>query len=160
MSAVLPSPSAAALRQRAHWTDRIAHAALLLVVLALVVFLALPLASILVKSLQNGAGAFVGLVNFTSYLATPSLLTSLWHSVWVSLVVTAVTLPLAFGFAYALSRSCMPFKGLFRTIALIPLLAPSLLSALSLIYWFGNQGLARGFIHALGFETIDRKSVV
>ena len=154
MSAVLPSPSAAALRQRAHWTDRIAHAALLLVVLALVVFLALPLSSILVKSLQNGDGAFVGLVNFTSYLATPSLLTSLWHSVWVSLVVTAVTLPLAFGFAYALSRSCMPFKGLFRTIALIPLLAPSLLSALSLIYWFGNQGLARGFVQALGVETI------
>ena len=58
-------------------------------------------------------------------------------------------MPLAFGFAYALSRSCMPFKGLFRTIALVPLLAPSLLSALSLIYWFGNQGIARGIIHAL-----------
>ena len=154
MSAVLSSPSAATLRQRAHWTDRIAHAALLLVVLALVVFLALPLASILVKSLQNADGAFVGLANFTSYLASPSLLSSLWHSVWVSLMVTLITLPLAFGFAYALSRSCMPFKGLFRTIALVPLLAPSLLSALSLIYWFGNQGLARGFIQALGFETI------
>jgi iron(III) transport system permease protein len=154
MSAVLLLPTTAALRQRAHWTDRIAHAALLLVVLALVVFLALPLASILVKSLQSGDGAFVGLVNFTSYLATPSLLTSLWHSVWVSLMVTVLTLPLAFGFAYALSRSCMPLKGWFRTIALVPLLAPSLLSALSLIYWFGNQGLARGLIHALGFETI------
>ncbi|MEP6875941.1 MAG: putative 2-aminoethylphosphonate ABC transporter permease subunit [Burkholderiales bacterium] len=152
MSAVLPSPIA--LRQRAHWTDRIAHAALLGVVLALVVFLALPLASILVKSLQNADGAFVGLVNFTSYLATPSLLTSLWHSVWVSLMVTLITLPLAFGFAYALSRSCMPLKGWFRTVALVPLLAPSLLSALSLIYWFGNQGIARGVIHALGFETI------
>jgi len=154
VSAVLPAPPVAALRQRAHWTDRIAHAALLLVVLALVVFLALPLASILVKSLQNGDGAFVGLVNFTSYLATPSLLTSLWHSVWVSLMVTVISLPLAFGFAYALSRSCMPLKGWFRTIALVPLLAPSLLSALSLIYWFGNQGIARGVIHALGFETI------
>jgi iron(III) transport system permease protein len=154
VSAVLPASSLPALRQRAHWTDRIAHAALLLVVLALVVFLALPLASILVKSLQNSDGAFVGLVNFTSYLATPSLLTSLWHSVWVSLMVTLITLPLTFGFAYALSRSCMPFKSLFRTIALVPLLAPSLLSALSLIYWFGNQGVARGLIHALGFENI------
>jgi iron(III) transport system permease protein len=154
MAAVLPLPTVAALRQRAHWTDRIAHAVLLLVVLALVVFLALPLASILVKSLQNGDGAFVGVVNFTSYLATPSLLTSLWHSVWVSLMVTLISLPLAFGFAYALSRSCMPLKGWFRTIALVPLLAPSLLSALSLIYWFGNQGIARGVIHALGFESI------
>ncbi len=154
MSAVLPASTTPVLRQRAHWTDRIAHAALLLIVLALVVFLALPLASILVKSLQNRDDAFVGLANFSSYLASPSLLTSLGHSVWVSLGVTVVTLPLAFGFAYALSRSCMPLKGTFRTIALIPLLAPSLLSALSLIYWFGNQGVARGLVHALGFETI------
>lgn len=152
MAAVLQS--VAVLRQRAHWTDRIAHVALLLVVAALVVFLALPLASILVKALQNSEGAFVGLANFTSYLASPSLLSSLWHSVWVSALVTLITLPLAFGFAYALQRSCVPFKGLFRTIALVPLLAPSLLSALSLIYWFGNQGVARGFIRGFGFETI------
>ena len=150
----MPLPATAPLRQHAHWSDRIAHAALLLIVLALAVFLAAPLAAILVKSLQNPDGAFVGLVNFTSYLTTPALLQSLWHSVWVSALVTLVTLPLAFGFAYALTRSCIRFKGVFRTIALVPLLAPSLLSALSLIYWFGNQGLARGFIHALGFETI------
>ena len=154
MSAVLPLTTTAALRQRAHWSDRIAHATLLAIVLALVVFLALPLASILVKALQDSTGAFVGLANFTSYLASPSLLSSLWHSVWVSAMVTVVTLPLAFGFAYALSRSRMPAKGVFRTIALIPLLAPSLLSALSLIYWFGNQGIARGFIRALGFSEI------
>jgi iron(III) transport system permease protein len=154
MSAVLPLPSTAALRQRAHWTDRIAHAAMAAIVLALVVFLALPLASILVKSLQSPDGAFVAFANFASYLTTPSLLSSLWHSAWVSMLVTVITLPLAFGFAYALARSCMPFKGLFRTIALVPLLAPSLLSALSLIYWFGNQGLARGLIHALGFAEI------
>ncbi|MES3016047.1 MAG: putative 2-aminoethylphosphonate ABC transporter permease subunit, partial [Pseudomonadota bacterium] len=155
MSAVLPlNASAAALRQRAHWTDRIAHAVMLLIALALVVFLALPLASILVKSLQNADGAFVGLINFTSYLGTPSLLTSLWNSIWVSVGVTVIVLPLAFGFAYALSRSCMPLKGTLRTIALIPLLAPSLLSAISLIYWFGNQGIALTFVQALGFENI------
>ncbi|HWH82453.1 MAG TPA: putative 2-aminoethylphosphonate ABC transporter permease subunit, partial [Burkholderiaceae bacterium] len=155
MSAVLPLPSKpAALRQRAHWTDRVAHALMIVIVLALVVFLALPLATILVKALQDGDGAFVGLANFTGYLATPSLLTSLWHSVWVSALVTLITLPLAFTFAYALSRSCMPLKGLARTIALVPLLAPSLLSALSLIYWFGNQGLLLGAIRALGFDGI------
>jgi len=141
-------------RQRVHWTDRIAHAALLLIVLALVVFLAAPLAVILVQSLQDGDGAFVGLANFTSYLATPALLQSLWNSVWVSLAATVITVPLAFGFAYALARSCMRFKALFRTISLIPLLAPSLLSAISLIYWFGNQGAARGVIQALGFDNI------
>ncbi|MEO6742982.1 MAG: putative 2-aminoethylphosphonate ABC transporter permease subunit [Caldimonas sp.] len=154
MSAVLPLSKAPSLVQRAHWTDRIAHAVLLLVTIALFVFLALPLFLILVKALQAPDGSFIGLANFVSYLASPSLLQSLWHSVWVSLLVTVITVPLAFVFAYAMTRSCMPFKGLFRTITLVPLLAPSLLSAISLIYWFGNQGAARGFLQAFGFDNI------
>jgi iron(III) transport system permease protein len=154
MSAVLPLPVARAVRQRSHWTDRVAHGAMLVIVAALVVFLALPLATILAKSLQNVDGAFVGLANFTSYLRTPTLLQSFVNSVSVALLVTLVAVPMAFVFAYALARSCIPAKGLFRTIALIPLLAPTLLSAISLIYWFGNQGVARGLIHALGFENI------
>ena len=154
MSAVLAVPAARALRQRSHWSDRVAHGALLVIALALVAFLALPLATILAKALQDKGGAFVGLANFASYLGTPALLQSFVNSVWVAALVTVVTVPLAFGFAYALSRSCIPAKGMFRTIALIPLLAPTLLSAISLIYWFGNQGIAKGFITALGFENI------
>ena len=154
MSAVLSLPATRALRQRAHWTDRVAHGAMLVIVAGLVVFLALPLATILAKSLQNVDGGFVGLANFASYLKTPTLLQSFVNSVSVALLVTLVAVPLAFGFAYALARSCIPGKAIFRTIALIPLLAPTLLSAISLIYWFGNQGVARGLIHALGFENI------
>jgi iron(III) transport system permease protein len=148
-SAVLPLP-----HQRSHWTDRIAHAGLLLIVALLLVGLVAPLFAILGQSLQTPEGGFAGLDNFIRYLATPALLQSVWNSVWVSLAVTVVTVPLAFGFAYALTRSCMPLKGLFRTITLVPLLAPSLLSAISLIYWFGNQGAARGLIAALGFDSI------
>ena len=40
----------------------------------------------------------------------------------------------------------MPGRGLFRLIAQIPLLAPSLLPAISLVYLFGNQGLAKGLL--------------
>ncbi|MBV9891472.1 MAG: putative 2-aminoethylphosphonate ABC transporter permease subunit [Rhizobacter sp.] len=142
------------MRQRAHWSDRVAHATLAAIAAALVVFLALPLAAILLKAVENKGGEFVGLRNFASYLTTPSLLQSFVNSVWIALLVTVVTVPIAFGFAYALARSCIPRKGTFRTIALIPLLAPSLLSAISLIYWFGNQGVARGLLTALGFENI------
>jgi len=45
-------------------------------------------------------------------------------------------------------------KPLFRGITLIPLLAPSLLAAISLIYWFGNQGVLKGAMQALGIEQI------
>ena len=153
MSAVLPSTTAS-LRQRTHWADRIGHGALALVAVALIFFLALPLLAILAKAVENGEGDFVGLLNFATYLRTPALLQSFVNTVWVSSVVTLITVPLAFAFAYALARSCIPLKGTFRTIALVPLLAPTLLSAISLIYWFGNQGAAKGLINALGFENI------
>ena len=139
---------------RAHWTERVAHVALALVVLALLAFLAAPLLAILKKALEDGNGAFVGLANFVAYAQTPALLQSLWNSLWVSAVVTLVTVPAAFGFAYALTRSRMRFKPLFRGITLIPLLAPSLLSAISLIYWFGNQGALKGWLDRLGIEQI------
>jgi iron(III) transport system permease protein len=40
----------------------------------------------------------------------------------------------------------MPFKGTFRVIALTPILAPSLLAAISFIQWFGTQGLLKGLL--------------
>jgi iron(III) transport system permease protein len=43
---------------------------------------------------------------------------------------------------------------LFRTIALAPLLAPSLLSAIAFIYWFGNQGVLKDWMQALGIASI------
>ena len=156
MAAVLPSRAQAAgpVRQSAHWTDRIAYVALAVVALALIAFLALPLLAILMHAVQGKEGEFVGLANFIDYAQSPARLGSLWNSVWVSLAVTAVTVPLAFGFAYGLARSCMPLKPLFRGITLVPLLAPSLLSAISLIYWFGNQGALKDAMHAVGIAQI------
>ncbi len=141
-------------KQRTHWSEWFGFAGLTMVLLILLAFLAAPLLAILQQAAQDDQGQFVGLRNFLSYLQTPSLLHSLWNSVWVSLLVTLIVVPLAFVFAYALTRSCMPGKSLFRSISLIPLLAPSLLSAISLIYWFGNQGVLKDAMQAVGIEQI------
>jgi iron(III) transport system permease protein len=135
------APRPAASRLRVHWTDRIGNVALVTAAIALAVFLLAPMAMILARSVEDRAGDFVGLANFESYFRTPALLKSIWNSVWVSALVTAITIPLAFTFAYALTRSCMPFKTLLRNLALVPILAPSLLAAISFIFWFGNQGI-------------------
>lgn len=130
------------------------HIALALIALFLVAFLALPLLAILQQAVQDKEGAFNGVANFIAYAHTPALLESVWNSLWVSALVTLIAVPLAFGFAYALARSCMPFKALFRGITLVPLLAPSLLAAISLIYWFGNQGVLKDAMQSLGIEQI------
>ena len=122
--------------------------------LALFLTLAAPLLMILIKSVQGKDGEWVGLAAFSKYLATPSLLSSVGNSLTFAALTTLVTIPLAFGLAYAIQRSCMPLRGLFRGVALIPILAPSLLSALSLIYLFGNQGLLKSWVQFFGLSTI------
>ncbi len=87
-----------------------------------------------------------GLENYRTYFSTPSLVQSIENSVWIAALSTVVTVTLAFAFACALARSCMPFKGAFRLVALIPILVPSLLPGIALIYLFGNQGFLKDLL--------------
>lgn len=142
---------------RLHWTDWLARGGLLALAALLGVGLMGPLLALLGQAFAPGVvdgQRQSAWQHFVAYLGSPALLDSLWHSLGVSVLVTLIVLPLAFTFAYALTRSAMPAKGLFRTLSLVPLLAPSLLSAISLIYWFGNQGLAKDVWLALGFDGI------
>jgi iron(III) transport system permease protein len=151
---VFTAPLPAVVRQQTHWIDHLAYVVLGLVAIILIAFLAAPLLAILQQALLGKTGNFIWFDNFIEYAKTPALLESLWNSLWVSTAVTLIAVPLAFGFAYALTRSCMQCKALFRGITLIPLLAPSLLSAISLIYWFGNQGVLKGWMQGLGIDQI------
>ncbi len=114
--------------------------------LYLVVTLALPLGLMLGKSLQGPQGDFVGAANYAQYFSTPALFRSIGNSFRVAVLSTAITVPLAFVYAYALTRSRMPLRGLFKTIALIPILVPSLLPGIALVYLFGNQGLIKALL--------------
>lgn len=122
------------------------RAGITLLVLALILTIALPLGVLLIKSFQDKAGNFVGLANYIRYFQTPVLVTSLWNSIWISALSTVITVTLAFGYAYALMRTQMPGKALFTSIAMLPLFAPSLLSAISFIYIFGNQGFLKSWL--------------
>lgn len=84
-----------------------------------------------------------GMDNFVNYFSTPALFNSIKNSLWISILSTVVTVSLAFWFAYALNRSCMRFKGAFRLVAMAPILVPSLLPGIALVYLFGNQGMLK-----------------
>ncbi|MEF2139832.1 putative 2-aminoethylphosphonate ABC transporter permease subunit [Vibrio alginolyticus] len=109
----------------------------------MVLFILMPLWAMLTKSVQNANGEFVGLANFATYFSSSSLWVSVGNTFTLGVIVTSVVGVLAFGYAYALTRSCMPFKGLFQILGAAPILAPSLLPAISLIFLFGNQGIAK-----------------
>jgi iron(III) transport system permease protein len=112
----------------------------------LLLTVAMPLATLLAKSVQDRSGAFVGLANFAIYFATPTLVRSLWNSVFIAAISTAIVVPLAFLYAYCLKRTRMPLRTLLFSLALLPIFAPSLLPAISLIYIFGNQGFLKSWL--------------
>ncbi len=84
-----------------------------------------------------------GLSNYVRYFSTPALFYSIHNSLFIASVSTIITVLIAFGLAYALNRSCMPLKGVFRLVVMIPILVPSLLPGIALVYLFGNQGVIK-----------------
>lgn len=133
-------------KRRLAGEEMVMRAAILGFVAFLLLAIAFPLATLLAKSFQDGEGRFVGLANYARYFTTPALVGSLWNSTWVAVLSTVLVVPLAFVYAYALTRTRMPGKPAFMALALLPLFAPSLLSAISLIYIFGNQGFLKGWL--------------
>lgn len=118
---------------------------LVLAALVLVVFLLLPMGALLGHSVVDDAGHW-SLQRFKDVLTAPGMADAAWNTFWVALVVTAITVPLAFLYAYAIQRSCMPFKGLWRMLGLSPLLGPSLVGAIAFIQWFGTQGVLKPWL--------------
>ncbi|MEJ1165762.1 putative 2-aminoethylphosphonate ABC transporter permease subunit [Variovorax sp. CCNWLW186] len=121
-------------------------AAVWLVVLLLVVIVALPVGALVGQSFFDRTGVFVGLANFARYLENPALVQSAFNSLGLAAISAVICTAVAYVYAYGLTLSCMPAKGVLRAVALIPLLAPSLLPAISLVYLFGNQGIFKGLL--------------
>ncbi|MCX7354963.1 MAG: putative 2-aminoethylphosphonate ABC transporter permease subunit [Alphaproteobacteria bacterium] len=142
MSAVAAAPARRSLDREA-WIARAAIAAL---ALALIVTVALPLYALLSRGLESKAGAFVGFANYAAYFATPGVGRAVVNSLVIALASTVVTVSVAFVFAYGLTRSRMPYKGVLKAVALAPLLAPSLLPGIALVYLFGKQGLLKSLM--------------
>ena len=130
-----------------------------LVVLAgvLLLIVGLPLWALLAKGFEDGDGRYVGLANYVSYFSTPAMFNSALNSFHVAAVSTAIVVPVAFLYAYALTRAVLPARWLFQGISLIPIFAPSLLPGLALVYLFGNQGFFKvllGGSSIYGFDGI------
>ncbi|HKC08219.1 MAG TPA: putative 2-aminoethylphosphonate ABC transporter permease subunit [Methylomirabilota bacterium] len=137
-------------RHRLGGEDLIRYALVAVFAIVLYLFVLYPLLHVIWRSLLDPSGAFVGPANYRRYFGTPAIAASIWNSLSVSLVSMVITVTLAFGYAYGLTRTLMPCRGLFRIVAMLPLFAPSLVQALAFIYVFGNNGI---FTRATGYNV-------
>ena len=115
--------------------------------LGLVLFFLYPMAIVFLRSVTVQDG--YGLANYTEVLSS----TGFWRATRNSLVMggatTALSVLLGFVIAQGLYRCAFPGKWLIRAVIVLPLLAPSLVQALGLIFLLGRNGIIS---RALGVE--------
>ncbi|MDC4445743.1 putative 2-aminoethylphosphonate ABC transporter permease subunit [Acinetobacter baumannii] len=117
------------------------NVALAAVAIALTLAIIAPLIMLFETAFFDENQNFVGLKNFYNYFASPALLSSVFNSVWVACAATVITVFLASIYAFALTNVNIKGKGFFKLVAFLPILAPSLLPSLALVYLFGKQGV-------------------
>lgn len=145
----------------------------LLILLFFIIFLILPLVSILLVSFvgepinlpgslvdsQIRASTLEKLTSFSlagyrefwqdsRYLS--ALLNSLQLATGVAVCVTLLCLPMAYAFA----RTDMPFKKTFAALATVPLVMPTFISSYAFMLMFGQTGWVNHLWRALGGEGV------
>ncbi|HEY0198541.1 MAG TPA: ABC transporter permease subunit [Rhodanobacter sp.] len=108
--------------------------------LGLLLFFGYPLVTIGVRSFLSADHAFT-LSNYTRLWTDPNVPRAALHSVLMAGATTVAVVLAGLTIAMALHRSRVPGKQLIRGALLLPMLAPSLMQGLGLIFLLGRNGL-------------------
>ncbi|WP_291259003.1 putative 2-aminoethylphosphonate ABC transporter permease subunit [Fusobacterium sp.] len=100
-----------------------------------------PITNLFLKAFLDKKGNYIGIENFKEYFSNPTTASSLGNSLKVSIVVTIISLVLAFLFSYGINRSNIKGKMFLKSVAFLPLFAPTMTHGIALIYFFGRQGI-------------------
>ena len=137
--------------------------ALILAVFA--VFLAVPIVRLLLESFVGDAGA--GLGNYVEVLTEKGFMTALGNSVTVSVCSALIATVFAFFLAYSIQYTNLNknLKSAIRTLAVLPMLLPTITYGFAIIYSFGKQGLltklfGRQLFNIYGFNGLQLGYVV
>ncbi|GAA6203020.1 ABC transporter permease subunit [Aquicoccus sp. SU-CL01552] len=137
----------AATRQRLDADRLLALVCVGLPLLGLVLFFLYPMVIVFLRSVTVEGG--YGLANYTQVLGSSGFWRATLHSLLMGGATTALSVFLGFIIAHGLHRCAFPGKWLIRGVIILPLLAPSLVQALGLIFLLGRNGVIS---RALGVE--------
>ena len=112
----------------------------LLVAAGLALFILFPLYRILSYSVTSDSGG-ISFKSAVEVLGSRAYLKTFGNSMLLGVITALVSTLIGYVFAYALTRTAIPFKGFFKAIATIPVISPPFVLSLSMIFLFGRNGL-------------------
>lgn len=124
----------------------------ILVMACLFVFIVFPLFQIIKASFLTKEGG-ASLDAYGQILSGGKLLTSLTNSLVLALIVSTLSTAIAYLFAYTFAYIKVPMKKLFNAVAILPVISPPFVIALSAMLLFGKQGFISK--HLLGIENAN-----
>lgn len=107
---------------------------------AVLLLVVLPVAGLVWRSLWVPGRAGLGLGNYAAALVEDGVALAAWHSLVIGLCSTAGALLLAVPFALLVSRTDLPGREFFRSVAVLTFAAPSFIAALGWILLLGPRG--------------------
>ncbi len=125
----------------------------IIVVFALLaLFILYPLFSVLRMSLTPD-GRFSAEV-YRSIFDHSRYFRSIRNSILLGMIVATLATTIGFVMAYAIERLRIPGRQVFRTLAILPIVSPPFMFALSVILLFGRSGLITRYLLNLDIESI------
>ncbi|MGB8622038.1 MAG: ABC transporter permease subunit [Paracoccaceae bacterium] len=110
----------------------------------LLLFFVYPMVIVFVKSITDLDGVYT-LQNYSDVLQSGGFWRATRHSMVMGFSTTAISVLLGFVIAHGLHRCAFRGKRLIRAAIVLPLLAPSLVQALGLIFLLGRNGVVNRF---------------
>jgi iron(III) transport system permease protein len=131
-----------------------------LLFLSLALFVAYPLLSVLVKSLQTDEGTFT-FGNYTRFLTFKYLRSSLWNSLITGFATAAASVAVGYAAAFTITRTSIRWKKALHLLFILPIISPPFTSALSILMLFGANGLiTRGLLGIRNYNIYGFKGVL
>lgn len=143
----------AAARPRKTLQEKELRAIFLAIAAIFVVFLAVPMLLVVVRSATTADGALT-MANFIEVLGRPEFLQSFANSFVVSAAAALVSVALAFLLSFTVNCTNVPplLKKAIGLLAQLPMLLPTITYGFAIIYTFGRTGL---LTRLLGFQLFD-----
>lgn len=111
------------------------------------IFLIMPMFMMFGQIFSDDHGNWVGLQNFVDYFQNPLLLSSIGHSLSVSLITATSSTLIGLLYAYGVTRTRIKCKKIYQYLALIPIFIPTMVHGMALIYLFGKTGLVTNYLN-------------